>query len=78
MIGQFLLYHIQLTQPWYSHGVCQSLWYNKTCNVLNNYQRDTKECLFVVVLSRVWQTVSCSTIRPKRRSITNSCPEDLT
>ena len=78
MIGQFLFYHIQSTQPWYSRGVCQSLWYNKTCNAWNNYQRDTKECIFVAVLSRVWQTVSCSTIRPKRRSITNSCPEDLT
>ena len=32
MIGQFLFYHIQSTQPWHSQGVYQSLWYNKNCN----------------------------------------------
>ena len=43
MIGQFLFYHIQSTQPRHSHRVCQSLWYNKNCNAWNNYQRDTKD-----------------------------------
>ena len=32
MIGLFLLNHIQLTQPWYSRGVCQNLWYYKNCS----------------------------------------------
>ena len=33
---------------------------------------------YIISISRVWETVSCFTIKQRKKNITNSCPEDTT